>query len=501
MLFWKLGKRWILVTLGLVFIASFAVAQWGAYAQPTAAFFLLPTRGWELLIGDFAAFFLSKANRKEFGKGLSEAAGWFGVALILCAVFAYSKATPFPGFYALVPTIGTVLIILFATQQTTVGKFVGNKAFVGIGLVSYSAYLWHQPLFAFARQRSLYEPSQFIFLALSVLSLVLAFFSWRIVEAPFRKKGVVSRKTVFSFAVFGTLIFGSLGILGHLYSEYIMDYKYRNNPNLARSYKVYRVAQDTSPVFIDSNRFDNSDCRFSVLNLDSSISKRLEQCYEKYGSGKLVFGDSHATNLYHALVKNIENSKHKFLVGITKNGCHLPTDKADCQYSEILDFLKHHPNLFSHLIYEKAGYLMTKFTPDRMALRNESASVETLIDEEVVSGVARYLDAISQYSKVIWFGPRIEPLVTEREFMRFGCQSSFTPTARHKSVYGNLDFYLNDYSSKRSWRYVSQIDLIRFNFPDDFGDCSRLLWMDANHFSAAGEEVFGARFVIEDLLN
>jgi len=186
MLFWKLGKRWILVTLWLVFVASLAVAQWGAYAKPAAAFYLLPTRGWELLIGAFAAFYLSKANRIEFGKGLSEFGGWLGVALIIYAVFAYSKATPFPGFYALVPTIGAVLVILFATQQTTVGKFVGNKAFVGVGLVSYSAYLWHQPLFAILKHSD-FDDTKGIYAILICLTLVLAFVSWKFVEALFRK--------------------------------------------------------------------------------------------------------------------------------------------------------------------------------------------------------------------------------------------------------------------------------------------------------------------------
>jgi len=108
----------------------------------------LPTRGWELLIGAFSALYLSIENRKEFSKSLSDFLGWLGVALILYAVFAFSKATPFPGLYALVPTFGTALIILFATQQTTVGKFVGNNLFVGLGLISYSAYLWHQPVLA-----------------------------------------------------------------------------------------------------------------------------------------------------------------------------------------------------------------------------------------------------------------------------------------------------------------------------------------------------------------
>jgi peptidoglycan/LPS O-acetylase OafA/YrhL len=214
MLFWKLGKRWILVTLGLMFVTSLAVAQWAAYAKPAAAFYLLPTRGWELLIGVFAAFYLSKANRKDFGKGLSEAAGWLGVALILYAVFAYSKTTPFPGFYALVPTIGTMLIILFATQQTTVGKFVGNKAFVGIGLISYSAYLWHQPLLAFGKLSGL-TSSNMSMLWLLLIALVLAFLSWRFVEVPFRSKNKISRSKVFVFAVVGTFFFIGIGFLGH----------------------------------------------------------------------------------------------------------------------------------------------------------------------------------------------------------------------------------------------------------------------------------------------
>ncbi len=161
MLFWKFGKRLILVSLGLVFFASLAIAHWAAYAKPSAAFYLLPTRGWELLIGAFIAFYLSQANRKVFGKGLSEFGACLGLTLIFYAIFTFSKRTPFPGFYALIPTLGTTLVLLFATERTAAGKFLGNKVFVGIGLVSYSAYLWHQPLFAFARHNCFRNPTLF----------------------------------------------------------------------------------------------------------------------------------------------------------------------------------------------------------------------------------------------------------------------------------------------------------------------------------------------------
>jgi peptidoglycan/LPS O-acetylase OafA/YrhL len=216
MLTWRLGKRWILVLLVAVFVASFATAQWASIAKPATAFYLLPTRGWELLIGAFAAFYLSKPNRTEFGRSLGEVVGWLGLALILYAVFAYSKTTPFPGVYALAPTVGTVLIILFATQQTTIGQFVGNKAFVGVGLISYSAYLWHQPLFAFARNFTFNQMHLLLSLFLIALTFVLSALTMKYVETPFRKVNVVSKKSVFLFSILGTAFFivvGSIGIL------------------------------------------------------------------------------------------------------------------------------------------------------------------------------------------------------------------------------------------------------------------------------------------------
>ena len=151
MLTWRLGKRWIVGLLACVFVVSLAAAQWNAVAKPTATFFLLPTRGWELLVGAFVALYFSKDRNKIPAKLLCEVGGAVGFVLITYSIFAFDKQTPFPSFYALVPTIGTALIILYATQSTLVGQLLGNRVCVGVGLISYSAYLWHQPLFAFAR--------------------------------------------------------------------------------------------------------------------------------------------------------------------------------------------------------------------------------------------------------------------------------------------------------------------------------------------------------------
>lgn len=214
MLSWKLGKRWILITLGLVFFASLAMAHWAAYAKPAAAFYLLATRGWELLIGVFAACYLSQTNRKDLAKGSDDFAGWVGIGLIFYAVFSYDKTTPYPSFYALAPTLGAVLVILFANQQTSVGKFIGNKAFVGVGLLSYSAYLWHQPLFSFYRHLFFLEDSRSYYVLLICLVFICSYLSWRYVERPFRSHVFLrplQQKSILAVLILFVFTFGVLG--------------------------------------------------------------------------------------------------------------------------------------------------------------------------------------------------------------------------------------------------------------------------------------------------
>jgi peptidoglycan/LPS O-acetylase OafA/YrhL len=119
---------------------SFAAAQWGAYHKPSAAFYLLPARGWELAIGAGIAFYFpyrKQAIRTILShKLIDEVLGLLGLLMIGYGIFVFDETTPFPGFYALVPTIGTGLIILFSSSQTMAGRLLSSKPMVAIGLIS-----------------------------------------------------------------------------------------------------------------------------------------------------------------------------------------------------------------------------------------------------------------------------------------------------------------------------------------------------------------------------
>ena len=212
MLVLPLGRRALVASLIMLFLASFAVSQWGIYNRPSATFFLLPARAWELLLGVFAALYLAKAAPIARTRR-TDLLSIIGIALIAAPIFLYDKSTPFPGAYALPATLGTVLVILFARPGTVAHRLLATRPMVAVGLISYSAYLWHQPVFAFFKHRfgsAYFDEWAFPLIA---LSLLLATLSYRIVETPFRRGATLKQLCVSMTACFGMIIAATTAFL------------------------------------------------------------------------------------------------------------------------------------------------------------------------------------------------------------------------------------------------------------------------------------------------
>ncbi|HKL04774.1 MAG TPA: acyltransferase family protein, partial [Roseovarius sp.] len=201
-----------IVVIGLLATASLALSEWGWRNYPDQNFFFTFSRMWELFAGSICAFIVFKRPVAPNGPAAA-----LGLGMVLYSVFFYDGSVPFPSVYALMPVVGTSLVLLFAQQGTLVARVLSMKLPVAIGLVSYSAYLWHQPLFAFARLRSLHEPALWIMLLLAVLSFGLAALSWRYVEQPFRagpRKLFAGRPALFGASLAGIAVFVAFGLGG-----------------------------------------------------------------------------------------------------------------------------------------------------------------------------------------------------------------------------------------------------------------------------------------------
>lgn len=226
----KWRQRSVLFLLFIGSIGSFAFAQWLSTRSPSTGFYLLPSRAWELLFGAIGAIALR--TEKFHTLWLQRRTGVFaglGLLLIALSVALIDERLPYPSHYTLGPVVGTLLIILFAGQSNRTGRLLAHPGLVQIGLISYSAYLWHQPLFAFARHLAeTTEPPFVVMASMLVLTFVLAYASWRWVEAPFRKNSEVLTRQVFTWAGVGTasaVFAGALVLVfkGNLFGVYSPD--------------------------------------------------------------------------------------------------------------------------------------------------------------------------------------------------------------------------------------------------------------------------------------
>lgn len=280
---WRFGFRRMTLMLLAVALVSLMASE-ASKAFENASFYLTPSRAWELLAGSIVAFTsFDKPLHQQVKKTWAEALSIIGFASVLLSIFLFDKKTSFPGIAALLPVLGTVLIVAFAHGKTKVGRLLSWRGFVGVGLLSYSAYLWHQPLFAFARIINLNSsPSTGVMIALAVISFGFAYLTWRFIETPTRNPKNFTRKQVFKAAAIGSLLFmvlGGVGVLGkgfyqrypqeqHIWFDY-MDHR-KMGTYVRENFDKFRgtefVSGDKRKVLIIGDSFAQDFTNYIVEN-------------------------------------------------------------------------------------------------------------------------------------------------------------------------------------------------------------------------------------------
>ncbi|MDR6326315.1 SGNH hydrolase domain-containing protein [Actinoplanes couchii] len=191
----------VIVTLVLVVVGSLAVSVWQTGESAPWAYFGAHTRAWELAIGAFVA--VGAANLTRIPRTAAAILTWLGLAAVVTSAFLYTEETPFPGYAAALPVLGSAAIIAggFAGSRHGVVALLKAWPFQQIGKYSYSWYLWHWPALMIVPFILDVEPNLPLNLGLAAGSLVMAIGSYHLIENPARNHGWAKAKARRGIAV------------------------------------------------------------------------------------------------------------------------------------------------------------------------------------------------------------------------------------------------------------------------------------------------------------
>tara|TARA_Y100000590_G_scaffold55884_1_gene58513 strand:- start:10788 stop:12596 length:1809 start_codon:yes stop_codon:yes gene_type:complete len=309
LLTWKFGSNTSLCIIICLTIISFILSELSWHLNKDiikirmgdlkdANFYLIPFRAWEILIGSIAVFIERKNNiiKNSFIESL-------GLAAILYSIFFFDDLSRVPGIEALIPITGTLLVLFFGSSRTFIGKILSLPLLVGMGLISYSLYLWHFPIFSFAKIYSIEDLGSYTLLLLSLTSIIIAYLSYRFIEKPFRNKNSISTGFfTISMFIIGTFI---------VFFGYLMHF----NQGFPER------------IFIDKNNFNVNTHEIKSISLEKF---RKDNFNSKKNLKVLISGDSFAGDVTY-IFNEAYNEYDIDLIKVSLNAC------------EMLELSKEHP--------------------------------------------------------------------------------------------------------------------------------------------------------------
>lgn len=394
----KVRPSRVITMFSLMALASFAASAVVTSVSPSAAFYLLPTRGWELGAGVLLALYEAQQWRMQrWIKGwVEDLSSVLGAAMIVYAVFFFDSTTRFPGSAAAMPVMGATLLI--ASRQGIVNRILARRPFVFIGLVSYSWYLWHWPLLSLARVCSDEDISLKTGLAIAAASFAVAVLSWKFIETPFRKSTSPPRTLLLRYAALnGMLLVAASSLwLSH---------------GLPRRYRAAATMESSSDPFHQDRCI--ADYGITKPSMDA-------QCAPHGGGETLaLLGDSHAGAMAQGLRRVASEQGYKLfefakascppVLGVVPHSVHHPGHERECSLfnSEAVRSVLGAPDVKDvFLVAFWSNYLKSGTDPSGFALVPEIQPVGNVPvardPAPLDKGLEQMIDTLVRGGKRVW---------------------------------------------------------------------------------------------------
>ncbi|MDA7573223.1 acyltransferase [Candidatus Pelagibacter sp.] len=282
LLTFKYFKKYLIHILITGFIISLGLTDWGSKNHPSITFYFLHTRAWELLAGSILAYFEITLGSRSRNQKLNLILPSVGLILIGHSILFSNNKMFYPLFNTLSPIIGVCLIIWFSHKDEIITKLFSTKLFVGIGLISYSLYLWHYPLFAFVKINGFASGDVINKLILIPILLILSIISFFLIEKIFREKKFNFKKLLIPIVssyliliIFNLIIIQKKGFF----------HRFENLKKINKNYNP-----------------DNFFLREKVAIKNSAHTNKISFKENKFKL--LIIGDSHAGDLFNTLSLN-----------------------------------------------------------------------------------------------------------------------------------------------------------------------------------------------------
>ncbi|MDI9347076.1 MAG: acyltransferase family protein [Methylacidiphilales bacterium] len=481
---------WLLVLLFILILLGIYIAQLHSISDPIVNYYRFTSRYWELLAGSFCAICVNHAFLECKNRWWNEIISGISITTIILSIAFFSEESNVPSVKLIIPILASCLLILYTYQNKSfVSMILQSRLLVGIGLLSYSLYLWHQPVFVithtlFGNWSTLTIIVAFI--AISMLSIISYYF----VEKPFRNKNTISNKTLLLIISSSTILLIAWSVMVYYTKglEFIMA-EIPFEKDARKSYLIYKEN------LVDPTPTQDSPCMIAVERPLELPDSALASCFNKWGTAIIIIGDSHGYNLYDIFLKH---STHRFVISFAQGGCRPAqkdsNSKKKCANSEIAKFILDQATQIKNVYYIQAGLdLFTLLTKNQRRLLFNNDDVIHDIQDSKISAVLSYLQLFSHKVPTIWIGPWVDPFIKPHTLSGFKAMQNknFAISDHIISHYKRLDAKIIDRVTNLREKTVWYLSIIELILPFGIASQQCSYFIDEDHLSPCGTRMLG----------